>query len=80
MEMNYPNPIMPNEGSQEFTVLTALKTDGSLTPLESWQRYGIYALSQRIGRLKHKYHWKIEGEIVPIAETKQKFKRYWLAA
>lgn len=75
--MNYPTPIMPNEGSQEFTVIVALSRGESLTFLESLERYNIAALSQRCTRLRQKYHWPVESEIVRTASGKR-IARYWL--
>lgn len=74
-------PILPNAGSQEWTVLMALGRGESLTMLEALQRYNIMALSQRITRLKDKFHWPIESEIVKTATatSNKRVARYWMA-
>lgn len=71
-------PILPNAGSQEWTVLQALSRGESLTMLDSLQRYNIAALSQRCTRLRQKYYWPIESEIVKTS-TGKRVARYWMA-
>ncbi len=72
--MNYPNPQ-----SQEGVLLAAFGRGESLTTVEAWQRYGVWALSQRCTRLRQKYLCPVQSERVTTASGKH-IKRYWLAA
>lgn len=62
--------------TQNETLLAALRRGESLTVAEALSRYGVYALSQRVGELKAT-HPEIETEMVRTASGKR-VARYFI--
>ena len=79
--MNYARDnkaIIPAQGSQCHTLLTALFDGERLTVAEALSKYGCYALSQRMGDLSRQ-GWPIQKQDV-IVKSGKRVKRYWLEA
>lgn len=51
--------------SQTERLLDYLQTHGTINPLESWQRLGIYRLSDTVHRLRKAGH-KIRTDLVDV--------------
>lgn len=62
--------------TQSQTLLNALRNGERLTVLTALQKYGCYALSQRIGELKREGH-QIQTRMVRLPNGKQ-VAEYWL--
>ena len=67
---------IPNPGTQHHALLTAMQRGERLTVAEALTRYGVYALSQRMGELR-RMGWPIEAEMVRT-ETGKRVARYRL--
>ncbi len=68
-------PVEPTS-KQHGDILEYLRTGRSLTFLESVQKLGVLALSQRIGELK-KMGWDIKSELIKT-DTGKHIARYWI--
>jgi len=55
------NAIIPAQGSQGYTLLTALFNGEKLTVSAALEKYGCYALSQRMGELSRN-GWPIKKQ------------------
>lgn len=64
---------------QNQALLDYLKSGESITPLESVQRLGILALSQRCGELRRVYKWPIVADL-ERTPTGKHVARYRLVA
>ena len=53
---------IPTQGSQCYELLTSMFDGKKFTVLTALDDLGIYALSQRCGELKNKYHWPIKAD------------------
>lgn len=67
---------VPEKGTQCYTLLRALQDGVRLTVAKALTQYGVYALSQRMGDLKHKYGWPIKSRMVKVGEAT--VAEYWL--
>ena len=56
--------------NQSDEILRYLRDNNTLTVLEAIQRFGVYALSQRVGDLKREGH-NIESEIIKLPNGKR---------
>jgi hypothetical protein len=63
---------VPEQGTQCYTLLMAMKQGVRLTVAKALNEYGVYALSQRCGDLRDEYGWPIKSQFVG------KYKEYWL--
>jgi len=63
--------IIPRQGSQCHELLEAFFDGKKLTVLKALKSHGVYALSQRCGELKNKYHWPIKGREVKLPNGKR---------
>ena len=64
-EIDFPRVKVPEKGTQCHTLLLAMQRGERLTVAEALSRYGVYALSQRMGELK-RMGWPIESEMVEV--------------
>ena len=64
-EIDFPRVKVPEKGTQCHTLLLAMQRGERLTVAEALSRYGVYALSQRMGELK-RAGWPIESEMVEV--------------
>ena len=64
-EIEFPRVKVPEKGTQCHTLLLAMQRGERLTVAEALSRYGVYALSQRMGELK-RAGWPIESEMVEV--------------
>jgi hypothetical protein len=62
-------------GQQHRDILMHLRMGNSLTVVEALERFGCYALSQRIGDLK-RLGWEIKTEIIKT-DTGKHIARYF---
>lgn len=62
--------VMPEKGTQHYTLLMAMQRGERLTVLTALQQYQVYALSQRVGELKRD-GWPIRTQMVktPTGKT-----------
>lgn len=58
---------MPQKGSQCYEILFYLQSGNTLTVGKALRELGVYALSQRIGELKRRYHWPIQSRTIEVA-------------
>lgn len=72
------NAIIPTAGSQGYTLLRALFDGEKLTVAAALEKYGVYALSQRMGELS-RTGWPIQKQDVIVGSGKR-VKQYWLDA
>lgn len=72
-----PECRVPPKGTQCYTLLQALKEGVRLTVKKALDSYGVYALSQRMGDLRNKYHWPIKDRFVETPGGAV-VKEYWL--
>lgn len=64
-------PVKPPAECRQLNVLLdALVSGMRLTVLTALDKYGIYALSQRIGELEREYHWPIKKEWLKLPSGK----------
>lgn len=61
---------VPEAGTQNRTILEALKRGERLTVMEALTRYGVFALSQRCGELR-RMGWPIQSEMRTLANAKR---------
>lgn len=79
--MNYAKEhkaIIPRQGSQCHSLLAAMFDGEKLTVAEALRKYGVYALSQRIGNLIRD-GWPVQKQDVIVGSGKR-VKMYWLEA
>lgn len=69
-------PIVPPAGSQCAELLEQMQHGERYTVKRALAELGIYALSQRCGDLRRKYHWPIKSRMVPVGEST--VAEYWL--
>lgn len=62
--------IIPRQGSQCHELLEAMFDGHKFTVLTALQKRGIYALSQRCGELKNKYHWPVKKKTITTPSGK----------
>lgn len=72
MQPRYPNTSQ----DQLWDLLNALRRGEKLTMIESIDRYGISALSQRCGDLR-RLGWPIKSKLIPNANG-GKHSQYWI--
>lgn len=68
---------VPPRGSQCYELLMAMREGVRLTVKLAIQKYGVYALSQRVGELKRKYGWPIRSQIIELG-PRTHVAEYWL--
>jgi hypothetical protein len=68
---------VPKQGTQHYTLLQAFQRGERLTVGVAMQRYQVYALSQRVGDLKHRYGWPIKDRTVETSGG-ARISEYWL--
>lgn len=66
----------PRTGTQHHKLLLAFQRGESLTVGVALEKYGVYALSQRVGELK-KMGWPIESETIET-DGGAHVSRYWM--
>lgn len=71
-----PHCRIPERGSQCYELLMAMKAGERLTVKIALEKHGVYALSQRVGELKHKYGWPIQSRTVRVGRAS--VSEYWL--
>ena len=76
LEMLAPVRV-PEKGSQCYELLMAMKHGERLTVAMALSKYGVYALSQRVGDLKRKYGWPIQSRTVETNGGAH-VSEYWL--
>lgn len=71
---------VPERGSQCYELLMAMQAGERLTVKVALEHYGVYALSQRIGDLKHRYGWEsvIKSRTVETVGG-ARVSEYWIA-
>ena len=62
------NPIYPNHGTQAARFLAAMLAGRSINPLDAWQEFGIYRVSDVVLRLR-KSGWHIITDELPVVNT-----------
>jgi hypothetical protein len=67
---------LPERGTQCYELLMAMQRGVRLTVAKALTQYGVYALSQRVGDLKHKYGWPIQSRMVKVGSAT--VAEYWL--
>lgn len=67
----------PKRGTQHYELLMAMQAGERLTVAKALTRYGVYALSQRIGELK-KMGWPISSRTIE-ATGGARISEYWMA-
>lgn len=72
-----PECRIPQRGTQLYDLLMALSSGERLTNAVAWSKYGIYALSQRIGDLKRKYGWPVKSRMIEV-RSRSHVAEYWL--
>ena len=72
-----PKCIMPQEGGQCYALLIAFEKGERLTVFTALERYGVMALSQRCGDLKHKFGWPIQSKMIKTITGKD-VAIYWM--
>ena len=78
LSIEFSRPVeVPDAGTQCGVLLRAFKRGESLTVAEALTRYGVYALSQRVGELKRN-GWPIKSEMVTLPSG-ARVARYWMA-
>ena len=60
--------------TQPDKLLAHFKNGGTLTVAEALTRFGVYALSQRVGEMKRKHNIQSEW----VKQNGKRFKRYYL--
>ena len=73
--MNLPPP----EAKQCRALLNAFLAGEKLSVLTALDKYGVYALSQRVGELRNTYKWPIEDGWLKLPSGKR-VKSYWIAS
>lgn len=66
---------VPSAGTQNYVLLMALERGERLTVVVALKKYGVYALSQRIGELK-RMGWPIQTRLVKTWSGKL-VSEYW---
>ena len=67
---------VPPKGTQAYELLVALQQGARLTVARALREHGVYALSQRMGDLKHRYGWPIRSRMVKVGAAT--IAEYWL--
>jgi len=68
---------IPPRGSQCYELLMAMQNGTRLTVKIALDRYGVYALSQRIGDLKYRYGWSnIRSRMITVGTAR--VSEYWI--
>ena len=68
---------IPPRGSQCYELLMAMQDGVRLTVKVALEKYGVYALSQRIGDLRRKYGWPVRSQIIEIG-PRTHVAEYWI--
>lgn len=77
VQMSLLNPCrVPERGTQCYELLMAFQRGEHLTVGAALSRYGVYALSQRVGDLKRRYGWPIKSEMKDVGTAT--VAEYWL--
>lgn len=66
----------PHPNTQAHTLLMAFYRNEKLTVLTALEKYGVYALSQRVGELK-RLGWPIKSEMIETITGKH-VACYWI--
>jgi hypothetical protein len=61
LDLLEPRCKLPDRGTQAYEILMYLKNGGRLTVAKALTELGVYALSQRVGDLKHRYGWPVRS-------------------
>jgi hypothetical protein len=61
---------VPENGTQQYQILEALKRGEYLTVADALTKYGVYALSQRCGELR-RMGWPIVSQMRTLANGKR---------
>lgn len=67
---------VPERGTQNFELLTAMKNGKRLTVAIALTEHGCYALSQRVGELK-RMGWPIQSRTITVAGG-ARVSEYWM--
>lgn len=67
---------IPPKGTQQYVLLMALERGERLTVAVALEKYGVYALSQRVGELK-RMGWPIESKLIKTPSEKH-ISEYWM--
>lgn len=67
----------PHPNTQAHTLLMAFYRNEKLTVAEALNKYGIYALSQRVGELK-RLGWPISSKMIETTTGKH-VAMYWIS-
>lgn len=67
---------VPERGSQCYELLMAMKSGVRLTVKTALEKYGVYALSQRIGDLKRTYGWPVQSRTIKVGRAS--VSEYWI--
>ena len=70
---------IPPRGSQCYELLTAMQDGVRLTVKVALDKYGVYALSQRIGDLRRKYGWPVLSKTIAVG-PRTYVSEYWIEA
>jgi hypothetical protein len=68
---------VPERGTQCYELLMAMRQGERLTVAVALSKYGVYALSQRVGDLKRKYGWPVKSRMVETNGGAH-ISEYWL--
>lgn len=68
---------VPKAGTQHHKLLLAFQRGERLTVGSALARYGVYALSQRVGELK-RMGWPVESRTMKVSD-RTSVSEYWLA-
>jgi len=63
--------------SQCEILLAAMRRGEKLTVATALEKYGVYALSQRMGELRRKHGIDVKSEIIEVGEGKR-VAQYWI--
>lgn len=69
--------VPENKFGQLYELLLAFERGEKLTVKLAMDRYGCYALSQRVGNLKNDYGWPIKRKMIEV-RTGTWVAEYWL--
>lgn len=69
--------VPENRYGQLFDLLMAFERGERLTVKIAMEKYGVYALSQRVGDLKRDYGWPIVSRMIEVRPG-TRVSEYWL--
>lgn len=77
LAIDFAKPVtVPPSDSQCGQLLRAFKRGERLTVAEALSKYGVYALSQRVGELK-RAGWPVKSERITV-DSGANICRYWM--